>query len=334
MSKTQELIELLAAGKVDPLVVNFMYSRVVKDASRSLSDHLHTLGFANHEKIARELSFLDNDDVLPSIIDPANTVKDIHFPRQEKFRIADLCKAHGLMMGAEVLDYLINFKHDSNVLVGRGEALMRLLMKGTACTHGDYAADGKIYEVKFNHARLRGMRGYDTTNAANVARALDRYFGPRNWNFYKSTKTKEKTYALATAVDEDPSMAPYKACGLYVRALKEYFTKMTEAEAAELSKSLSEEFCMRKMIHKLGDYPNFAYKLCAFAMKYYANREDFDAMIVLNYRLEAMYISREFIKYSSMASMAKFIRQNIKMTPPGFGEKAAAQGSAFGISLL
>jgi hypothetical protein len=250
-----------------------------------------------------------------------------------------------------MLMFLLEFKHVSNNHVGKGESLMRILMKGTPTTTGDFGASGKKFEVKFNSSRLKGMAGFGSENASIVAETLDELFihecntlkfnakpligtDSTRWNFVSSGSTK-KQYLLSEIVKRS-GMDPRYACKLFVTAFRKFFIHMTDKEALSLVNSLYKEFSpngLKEKTDSLQRYSCFIYKMCAYSMKYYAKVEDFDGMIVLNDQLDCMYITREFIDTESLESLAEFISKNLIITTPSLTAKAGPQGSAFGIAL-
>lgn len=348
MAKTtkKEIIDLLQKKDIDEATLESLYNmvRVDKHYIAHVAEHLDKLGFVESNNLAKELCTMDQSGVLETAID--NTIIEDDFPKQVNFNLIDICHTKGIILGADVLNYLLHFKPESHTTMGKGEALMRILMKGTPTANGDLGASGKRFEIKFNKARLRGMIGFESMDASQVATTLDEYFileckklkfdaaaligtDPQRWNFVSGRRIKP--YLLSEIVKQS-GMDPLYACKIFVQAFRKYFTRMTEDEALNLALSLSKEFGPNGIKERLG-YSDFIYKMCAYAMKYYARVEDFDGMIVLNDQFDAMYITREFIETNTLEVLSTFIRHNLKITTPNLSDKAGPQGSSFGIAL-
>jgi hypothetical protein len=344
----ESLIEILNNDslKLDDKTLEDVHNIIKVDPAhvKLLSEHLQKLEFTEHEYLARKLCLLDYSGVIDTAID--KTIEEKDLPKQQSFNLIDLCHSKGIVLGADVLHYLLHFKPESNQMMGKGEALMRVLMKGTPTMNGDLGASGKRFEIKFNKSRLRGMIGFDSMDASNVSKTLDEYFihecdsinfdarpligdEPGRWNFVSGKRIKP--YLLSEIVKQS-GMDPHYACKIFVSAFRKFFTHMTESEALTLAFSLSKEFTSKGLKERLG-YSDFIYKMGSYAMKYYAKVEDFDGMIVLNDQFDCMYITREFIDTNSLETLSEFIRHNLKITTPNLGSKAGPQGSSFGIAI-
>jgi len=319
--------------KIDPIHVGLM------------SEHLQKLEFSEHATLARSLCERDHRGVVATLI--RRTIEEKNLPRQKKFDLASLCQSKGIAVSIDLLKYILHFVPTSTVPVGKGEALIRILMKGTPIETGDLGASGKKFEVKFNKSRIRGMHGFDLTNASQVAVALDEYFiyecdklkfdarplignEPNRWNFVSG---KRKKFYLLSEIVRQSGMDPKYACSIFVNAYSLYYSQMKRSEHLNLSLSLAEEFNSDGTLKEEYGYSNFIYKMCAFSLKYYATVEGFDGMIILNSELECMYITKEFIFETSLEELSSFIKENLKVAPPSLTPLAGTQGSSFGISL-
>lgn len=343
-STKESIIEILNNISLDDKTLEEVHNLIKVDPLHvgQLSEHLNKLEFLEHDELAKKLCIMDHSEVIGTLIRRSIEEKDI--PKQTKFNLASLCRSKGIAVDEEVLSKLMHFKPKSTVLVGKGEALFRILMKGTPITTGDFGASGKKFEVKFNRSRLRGMNGFRLSDASQVASTLDTLFirqcnllgfdakrligtKPNRWNF--SSGSRKKPYLLSTIIRLS-GMTPISACKLFVAAFMKYYYKCTKIEIQQLISSLSKEFNSNGVIETKG-YSNFIYKMCAFSMKYYARVEGFDGMLVLNEHFDCLYITRKFIDSSSLESLSKFIRENLKIIPPNLTSKAGVQGSSFGI---
>lgn len=347
MSKTKtELLQLMQSKDLDQKTIDSLYNMVRVDPIyiNYIADHLEKLGFVEHKSLAKELCTMDQGGVLETAIE--NTVLEKDFPKQAPFNMIDVCHSKGIILGADVLNYLLHFKPESNTTMGKGEALMRIIMKGIPTTNGDLGASGKKFEIKYNKSRLRGMTGFECMDASSVASTLDEYFihecdslgfdaieligyESTRWNFVSGKRLKP--YLLSDIVKQS-GMDPLYACKIFVQAYRKYFNQMTEDEALNLSLSLSKEF-KDGSIKEVYGYSNFIYKMCAYSMKYYAKVEDFDGLIILNDQFDAMYITRDFIDQNTLESLSAFIKHNLVITTPSLTSKAGPQGSSFGIAL-
>ena len=318
--------------KVDPLHVGL------------LSEHLEKLEFEEHYPLAKSLCTMDHAGVIATVI--RRTLEEKDLPKQTKFNLINLCRGKGIAISEETFNYLLHFKQKSNGIVGKGETLIRILMKGTPIPSGDIGASGKKLEIKYNRSRLRGMHGFDTLDASQVAITLDKYFlwecskigfdatsligtEDNRWNFVSGKR--KKPYLLAEIIKQS-GMDPKIACGWFVAAFFKYFTVNNFDESYDLVESLSLEF-KNGILEERNGYSNFIYKMCAFAMKYYAKVEQFDGMLILNDKFECMYITKEFIFSNDLEVLSAFIRNNLQIITPSLTSKAGPQGSSFGISL-
>ena len=276
------------------------------------------------------------------------------FPKQRKFDLREVCESKGVKFDGDILKYMIEYTpEDSTTIIGKGEILIRTLLNGTpSSAKGDMIVSGKRIEVKYNKSRLRGMTGFG--EGMEVAEELDSLFihacklkgfkgiegligkDKSRWNFVSGRRMKP--YLLSEIVLQT-GMKPLEACKLFVRAFGKLFKNMTEFEALDLARSLSKEFKdgiikeVDEIVKGEQSYSFFTYKMCSYAMKYYAKEEDFNGMIVLNENYECMYITRKFIDESSLEDLAEFIRKHFKIVPPSLTPKSGTQGSAFGIAL-
>lgn len=344
----EALIELLnnESLELDDKTLQDVHNMIKIDPAhlKLISEFLHKLEFKENISLARDLCILDHGGVIDTLIN--HTIEEKDLPQQKSFNLIDLCHSKGIVLGADVLHFLLHFKPESSNHVGKGEALMRVLMKGTPTTSGDFGASGKKFEVKFNSSRLRGMIGFKE-EASIVSETLDELFihecdsikfdarpligtDPARWNFVSGRMIK-KHYLLSEIVKQS-GMDPLYACKIFVTAYRKFFTHMTDKEALNLSYSLSKEFTSNGLKDRLG-YSDFIYKMCAYSMKYYANVEDFDGMLVLNDQFDCMYITREFIDTESLEILSEFIHENLKITTPSLTVKAGPQGCVFGIAL-
>jgi len=343
----EEIIELLNKSSLDDMTLEAVHNLIKVDPLniRYVSDYLQKLEFIEHLKLSHDLCMMDHSGVLDRIIDKTIVEKD--FPREKRFNLIDLCNSKGILVDVGLFKYLLDFKPESHIIIGKGETLMRILMKGVPTLNGDLGASGKKFEIKYNKSRLRGQTGFDATDATQVAKALDDYFiheckaikfDPTSligtdrgrWNFVSGKRIKP--YLLSEIVKQS-GMNHLYACKIFVQAFRKFFTKMTEDEALNLALSLSNEFNPDGSIKERFGYSDFIYKMCAYSMKYYAQVEDFDGMLILNDKFDCMYITREFIDTSSLEVLCRFIRHNLEITTPNLGSKAGPQGSSFGISL-
>lgn len=342
----ESIIEVLNSSSLDEATLDAVNTLIRLDMNhvKMVSEYLEKLGFSEHLLLATKICSLDHGNVFDTTI--KNTIEEKDIPKQKNFNLIDLCHSKGIIFGSDLLNFLIHFKPQSNQVIGKGEALMRILMKGTPSMNGDLGASGKRFEIKFNKSRLRGMIGFDMMDASQVALTLDEYFihecksigfdatdligtDPQRWNFVSGKRLKP--YLLSEIVKQS-GMSHLYACKIFVQSFRKYFTRMTEAEALSLSLSLSKEFNSYGIIERLG-YSDFIYKMCAYSLKYYANVEDFDGMIILNDQFDCMYVTREFINESTLEVLSTYIKHNFKITTPSLTSKAGPQGSAFGISL-
>jgi hypothetical protein len=303
-----------------------------------LSDHLKTLGFRDHVTLAASICAEDHGGVIDNIINGFLSEEDL--PKQKRFNLINLCFSKGIIVGMDVLKFLLQYKEQGSTFFGKGEALMRVLMRGIPTKSGDYEVSGKVFEVKYEKSRLRGMSGFESTDASGVASELDVLFADNpsllnqrhKWNFVSDSRIN--TLFVFSEIVALYKMDPLAACKLFVQAWQKYFTKMTPEEATDLAICLSEEFdqdmCMYR--YETG-YSDFVYKMCAYAMKYYAKVERFDYMVVLNNEFDCICITKKFIEESDLDHLSHFIYHYFKITPPSLSQKAAIQGSAFGITL-
>lgn len=310
-----------------------------KKNHQELAELLNTLKFIEYNDLAKNICIRDYGEVVPTLIE--NTISESDFPKQTRFNIIDLLYSKGVVLGLDVLNFLIHYKHSSpGHVIGKGETLMRILMKGTPSLNGDLLVEDKKYEVKFNKARLRGMTGFNLSDSSQVAISLDLNFydcctfsilDSNRWNFVSGHRLKPYLFTEAVL---NSSKTVLDCCKLFVDSFRWHFSKMTVSEADELALSLSLEFDQdRRLIERLG-YSKFIYKMTAYALTYYAKAENFDGMIVLNDLFECMYLTRDFINTESLENLSDFILKNFNITPASLTEKAGPQGSAFGISLL
>lgn len=344
----ESLIELLKKDSLhlDDKTLQDVHNMIKLDPAhlKDVSVYLEKLGFVEHEYLARKILMLDYAGVIDTVIE--KTVEEKDLPKQSRFNLINLCHSKGIVLGGDILTFLLNFKPESNTHIGKGEALMRILMKGTPTTNGDLGASGKRFEIKYNKSRLRGMTGFDSMDASNVSKALDEYFlhecksinfdatdligeEPGRWNFVSGKRIKP--YLLSEIVKQS-GMDPHYACKIFVSAFRKFFNNMTDDEALNLAYSLSKEFTSNGLKERLG-YSDFIYKMSSYALKYYAKVEDFDGMIILNDQFDCMYITREFIDTNTLEVLSAFIRHNLSITTPNLGAKAGPQGSVFGIAL-
>jgi hypothetical protein len=344
----ESIIEILQNNslELDEKTLQEMHNMIKLDPVhlKQVSVHLEKLGFVEHEFLARKICMLDYSGVLTTVID--KTIEEKDLPRQARFDLINLCHSKGIILGGDLLHFLLNFKPESNTHIGKGEALMRVLMKGTPTANGDLGASGKRFEIKFNKSRLRGMTGFDSMDASLVSKTLDEYFihecdsikfdardligeEPGRWNFVSGKRIKPY---LLTEIVKLSGMNPLYACKIFVSAFRKFFNNMTDDEALNLSYSLSKEFTPNGIKERLG-YSDFIYKMSSYALKYYAKVEDFDGMIILNDQFDCMYITREFIDTNTLEVLSAFIRHNLSITTPNLGTKAGPQGSVFGIAL-
>jgi len=348
----ESLIEVIKNTQFDDKTLEDFYRMVKTNPTniKDLSKHLELLEFKDHEELSRLICLSDHGDSVKNII--GKTIVESDFPQQKHFSLIALCRLKGINLSPEVLDLLLNHKSpDAKTYVGKGETLMRILMKGTPVNKGDLGANGKRFEIKFNNARLRGVTGYDATDASQVSIALDEMFihecrslgfdvksligtEEGRWNFVSDRNARP--YLLSEIVAKT-GMDPIQACKIFVNAFAKYFTSMTELEALKLARSLSKEFMStgikERIDGRIQRYSDFIYKMCAYSMKYYAKVEDFNGMIILNDQFDCMYITREFIDDSNLDTLSEFIRLNLCITTPSLTTKAGTQGSAFGISI-
>lgn len=318
-----------------------------------ISDAIKSLGFDDHHAITKAIYAKPSIGNITSIVKNKIDVEDL--PQQEIFSLNELCAKKGIILGQDVLKNLASVKHVSSKLVGKGETLMRVLMKGSESPYGgDILVEGHKIEIKYSKAlsasRLRGMTGYPL-DASKVETTLDEYFirecdlvkfdarsligtEPGRWNFVSGNKSK--LYLLSQILTQS-GMAPHKVFQTFVSAFKKYFTRMTDQEEVELIFALSNEHGDYGILELGGPtrrgYSVFIQKLCAFAMRYYARTENFDGMLILNDELYCMYITREYLENNDLSIIATFINDNLFIAPPNLSYKAGPQGSAFGISI-
>lgn len=344
----ESIIKILNEGTFDDKTLEEVHKKLVKvDPSRvsRISDFFDKLEFKEHEKLANELFSLDQVGSIETVIN--HTIEEKDISKQIKFNLISLCHLKGIKLRGNVLNFLLHFKPESNQIIGKGEALFRIIMKGTPISPGDFGASGKKFEVKFNKSRLRGLNGFPN-DASGVSVSLDQNFisecdslgfdaksligtKPERWNFVSG---KRKKMYLFNEIVRQSEMNPFRACELFVDSFKIYFTSMTDLEAFDLSNSLAEEFHDKYGIDDKFGYSNFIYKMCAYSMKYYTNVEKFDGLLVIDDEFECIYITKEFIRSASLKELSAFIENNLQITPPNLTSKAGAQGSSFGISIL
>ena len=269
---------------------------------------------------------------------------------QEKFNLIDVLKHNDINIELAVLKYLLMYKHKSTGLIGKGETLLRIIMCGTNSEKNDFKVGTAKYEVKFGVARLRGMSGFDRTDATLIMEELDRGFlevgllnnirvddlisaETNRWTFI-SGKSKKRTFLLESICNRlYPNVAPLTYASIYVKAFAKHFIEMTDQEKKDLTFELSKEFVEGNIPRRKG-YSDFVYKLAAFSLKYYQRVEGFDNMMFLNNDLECMYLPASYIKLSDLTSLAQFIRDDFnRLVPPNLSGKAGIQGSSFGIIL-
>ena len=306
---------------------------------QQLSQLLKTLKFIEYNDLAKNICIRDYSEVVPTLIE--NTISESDLPKQTRFNIIDLLYSKGVVLGLDVLNFLINYKHSSpGHIIGKGETLMRILMKGTPSMQGDLIVEDKKYEVKFNKSRLKGMSGFYQTDSSQVAIHLDLCFSDccnfsvldsNRWNFVSGNRLKPYLFTEAVLNSKKTVL---ECCEMFVDSFRWHFSEMTIAEEKDLALSLSLEFDQdRRLIERMG-YSKFIYKMTAYALKYYAACENFDGMIVLNDEFECMYLTRDFIDNESLEDLSDFVLKNFNITPASLTVKAGPQGSAFGISLL
>ena len=350
MHAKQELISLISNSQLDETTIKELKNIIKVDRKKVniLSDYLDKLGFSEHLKIARDLCEIDENSIyFCAPVLNFDKIKDL-----KQFNLFDHCVSLGLNIKREAFIYLLNLRPESNKLIGKGEALIRILSKGNSSLKGDVKLQtSKIAEIKYNKSRIRGMFGYPG-DASLVTEKLDESFSKEclniggqewyedclsffadgttgHWNFVSSKR--EKTYMLEDMI-EYFGIDYIKAIDMFVESFKEYFIKASKSELQELKNSLIQEFHNNKIIkNEYESYSFFIYKMCAFSLKYYQNVEQFDHLIFLNENLECLFINKEFIKNQDIKTIAKFIRNNMKIGTPDLTSKAGPQGSSFSI---
>lgn len=354
MHTKQELISLISKSHLDEDTIKELETIITIDRKKIniLSEYLEKLGFSKYLKIARDLCEIDENSIYFCIpILNLENIKDL-----KQFNLYDHCVSLGLKIKKEAFIYLLNLKPESNKIIGKGESLIKILTKGTSTIKGDIKLpSSKIVEIKFNKSRIRGMFGYPG-DASQVSEKLDTLFSQEcyniggqewyedslsffedssnngHWNFVSSKR--EKTYLLEDMI-EYFGISPEKAIDMFVDSFKEYFIKASKIELQELKNSLLQEFDKfnKKKIFKIEgeSYSTFIFKMCAFALKYYQKVEQFDDLLFIKEDFNCMLIKKDFIKNENLKTIAKFIRNNMKIGTPDLSDKAGPQGSAFSL---
>ncbi len=310
----------------------------------TISSFLKTLGFKEHEQMSMHIDKIDEGS-FASIID--NFISDDDIPKQSKFNLYDMFMDKGIFFNSELVEYLTNFKYSSSSIIGKGETLMRILLNGRSSKNNDFAVAEKTYEIKFGKSRLRGMNGFDLTDAHIIAEHLDEYFirectymrfdavpiigtDPKRWNFKSGKRNKE--YLLDEVMSQS-SVDHFTAATLFVEAFSKFYTYMTKEDKSNLSISLWKEFDKSGRIIQREGYSMFIHKLCAYALKYYSRMENFDRLILLNEDLDCLCLTKDFIEKSEIKDLGVFLKNNVRIEPQNLSKKAGIQGSVFGISI-
>lgn len=347
----KSIIKTLRSIELDEHRLNEVQKIISMDLNlvNRLSEHLKGLGFIDHFDLAKRIvTHEDRSDVI-SLID--NRIYESMLPKQEKFNLVEFLHKKGISLSKKTLKSILMLKCRSSGLVGYGEFLMRLLMKGTGSPlKGDMKVSTDIFEVKcsigkHSRSRLRGMTGYPT-DAYCVSLELDKLFKQSlehmgfdisnlidghasKWNFVSGKRAKPY---LLNEIFKLSIMSSVDVLTNFINSLSKYFISMNSQDRLELLYALMPEVSKGEINGKKG-YSTFIYILCAYSMRYYMRTEGFDGMIVLNDDLNCVYVTSDFLETNDLSTIAKFIENTFIISPPNLSVKAGPQGSAFGISI-
>lgn len=352
MNQSQKsIIKTLRSIELDEHRLNEVQKIISMDLDliSRLSDHLKGLGFVDHFDLAKHIVTHEDETDVRLLMD--NRIYEFMLPKQEKFNLVEFLHKKGLPLSKKTLKSILMLKHRSPGLVGYGEFLMRLLMKGTSSPFkGDMKVSADIFEVKcsigkHSRSRLRGMTGYPT-DAYCISLELDELFKrdlqsmgfdisnigdghSSKWNFVSGKRVKPY---LLNELLKLSIMSNIDVLTNFISSLSKYFIHMNTQDRSELLYSLMSEVGHDGIKGKKG-YSTFIYILCAYSMRYYMRTEGFDGMIVLNDDLNCVYVTSDFLESNDLSIIAEFIEDTFIISPPNLSINAGPQGSAFGISI-
>lgn len=318
--------------------------RHILTESRSIDmvQYLNSIGFVEAESLASKIVGGE------SVVECHMKIGEV--PKLSKFNLFEQAKLAGIDMPRSTFIELSKYKHKSRSLVGKGETLLRILFAGHySSSTNDFNVGKHKCEVKFGSSRMRGMNGFDKSDASCVMEYMDEWLiavskkykidvsdcfdmkDDNRWNFVSGKSVNRKMLLDVISRRFNSKLDKGEVALRFVEALSLYYSDMSSVELRTLTSSLKKEFDSDGGIISRRGYCDFIYKIGAFAIKYYQRIEEFDYMFILDDNLDCIVVPASYIKKSSLEELSEFIMDNFRITTPKFSYKARVQGSVFGI---
>ena len=240
-------------------------------------------------------------------------------------------------LNSDLIGELLQFAPTTQPVTGRGETFMILFVdgarKGTA--GGDIEIGSTQYEIKGSGARLRGQKGYGSQPAAlrSLIKGTEQLISKsglqldfNNPNFNIAVNSNGFIDQIANELVATGNVTKQDIAQLYANGLRELYTnaKYQSDLLSWIEPNLDENGNMSDKFK--ADY-------FSFALKYYADQEDFDYILFIgtSSKQKSTFGKLQYIAVADIESKSTSIFSKVAVGFPSLLPSAGPQGSFFSV---